>query len=129
MRSGAALTLAARRDAEGRFYAELGARLRAARLKRGIPYPELAVIAGVSPTHYTTYETGRHPIPLFTLLAVVPALGCTYADLLPAIAGGRSPLFSTEALELARAFDQIKDENIRRLLSDSILGAGRRGSK
>lgn len=62
---------------------QIGARIRAQRLKLKLSVDEAAKRAGVSPPGWYHWEKGE-ALPLARLRAIARALGCTMRSLLPA---------------------------------------------
>lgn len=54
---------------------DVGARIRAARLRRGLSQAAVAQLAGVSRTHFGQVERGQSSPTLVTLEAIAAALG------------------------------------------------------
>lgn len=69
-------------------YAELGVRLRAARMERGLSLRVLATRLGVSPSLISQVETGRAKPSVSTLYALVNEFGISLDDMLFSEPGG-----------------------------------------
>lgn len=67
----------------GRFYDELGRRLRRARLAAELTQEQVGALVGLSRTSVTNIEAGRQQIPLHLLVRLANAVGVSASELLP----------------------------------------------
>jgi transcriptional regulator with XRE-family HTH domain len=66
-----------------RVYEELGQRIRARRVERGLSQSKLAEYVELTRTSISNIENGRQHLPLHTLYRFADVLGCRPHDLLP----------------------------------------------
>ena len=68
---------------QGKFYAILGQRIRAARLAASLTQDVLAQMVGLSRTSVTNIEKGRQPVPCHLLVKIGDAVRASPEELLP----------------------------------------------
>lgn len=103
---------------QGAFYAEVGARIRAARDKAGITQAALARALGVkSRTSVTNIELGRQPIYLHLLVKVAAVLNVAISTLIPEPAPPGKVNFPRKV----RALDSAKQEWVERVISGPVV--------
>ena len=111
------------RNSEHAFYEATGARIRAARVARGLTQTELAASVGLTRTSVVNIEKGRQKMLVHTLHDFAAALGSVVADLLPPddrVAGGyasRAALAKAKLSPEAEAFVRLalrKPKPVRR---------------
>jgi transcriptional regulator with XRE-family HTH domain len=69
-------------EEEARFYAEIGGRVRALRLARGLSLAQLGAVIGRTRQAVAQLEAGRLRLRAYELARLAPALGATPAELL-----------------------------------------------
>lgn len=99
-------------------YKDIGSRIRAIRMERGMTQAQLAEAAGVGVTHISHIETGNGIPSLQTFLDVVNALGCSADELLCVEVEAARPIYETWLN------DQLADcsQQELKLISDMVLG-------
>lgn len=104
--------------------AEIGQRLRKARMRCSLTQTDLADAAGLSFQQVQKYEKGDNRLALSTLARMRPVLGIEAADLLPPLRKDGSPIGDPLAaqggtitgVQLARLFGQMRPDQQRALL-------------
>lgn len=97
-----------------------GARVKQYREAKGYTQEQLAGLIGVAKTTITGYERGNRAPDVDKIKKLAAALGVTGDDLLDTgISPQKSPLISSEALQIAQDFDRL-DNYGKKLLQDII---------
>ena len=76
-------------------YRDIGRRIRAVRMEKGMTQAQLAEAAGVGVTHISHVETGNGIPSLQTFLDIVNALNCSADELLCIEVGQARPIYET----------------------------------
>lgn len=76
-------------------YRDIGGRIRAVRMEKGMTQAQLAEAAGVGVTHISHVETGNGIPSLQTFLDIVNALNCSADELLCIEVGQARPIYET----------------------------------
>lgn len=76
-------------------YTDIGRRIRAVRMEKGMTQAQLAEAAGVGVTHISHVETGNGIPSLQTFLDIVNALNCSADELLCIEVGQARPIYET----------------------------------
>lgn len=99
-------------------YKDIGGRIRAVRMERGMTQAQLAEAAGVGVTHISHVETGNGIPSLQTFLDIVNALGCSADELLCIEVDRARPIYESWLN------DQLSDCSRQevKLISDVVLG-------
>ena len=99
-------------------YKDIGARIRAVRMERGMTQAQLAEAAGCGVTHISHVETGNGIPSLQTFLDIVNALGCSADELLCIEVDNARPVYESWLN------DQLADcsRQEMKLISDMVLG-------
>ena len=99
-------------------YKDIGARIRAVRMERGMTQAQLAEAAGGGVTHISHVETGNGIPSLQTFLDIVNALGCSADELLCIEVDKACPIYESWLN------DQLADcsRQEMKLISDMVLG-------
>lgn len=99
-------------------YKDIGGRIRALRMERGMTQAQLAEAAGVGVTHISHVETGNGIPSLQTFLDIVNALGCSADELLCIEVDKARPIYESWLN------DQLADCSRQevKLISDVVLG-------
>jgi transcriptional regulator with XRE-family HTH domain len=118
-----------RRIAAEPEYADMGDRLRQARLARGLSLRRLAEVVGVSPSLISQVETGRAKPSVNTLYALASELGISLDSLLFVDARPPGAAEPAEAAEAAEAQNGIADvdlphDPVQRAASRSTIRLG-----
>lgn len=100
--------------------------IKEARMKAGLSQKELAKIIGVAPSTFNGYESGNHDPKSDLLIEIAKACDVTVDFLLghnAEIAKKEAPLYSSEALKVARDYDCLDGHGKRiiRLVADEEL--------
>jgi transcriptional regulator with XRE-family HTH domain len=104
-----------------RLAQEIGRRIRAARLQRGLTHRDLGIRLGVAYQQIHKYEIGRDTIPLHRLLELASIWGIppqAFWDQADA-AAGTTDIFAVadlSTLQLVRAYQRIGEAKVRRRL-------------
>jgi transcriptional regulator with XRE-family HTH domain len=132
--------LPARRPAASRRSAPgldklIGDRIRARRTELGLTQEQLAQALGLSYQQIQKFERGASRIGAVQLHTLAQRLGLALTDLLPTAGEPGPSLMAAEegsrqrtALELARAFARIEDEEVRAALTALTRTLAERGS-
>ena len=99
-------------------YKDIGGRIRAVRMERGMTQAQLAEAVGVGVTHISHVETGNSIPSLQAFLDIVNTLGCSADELLCIEVKKSRPIFESWLNE------QLVDcsEQEVKLISDMVIG-------
>lgn len=108
------------------FDVEVGARVRTVRKSKGISQSDLATAAGITFQQVQKYERGANRVSASMLQRIARHLGVSMAELLgegpgsPAGAVDWSVMVDSEAVEIARAVQEIRSPGVKRRLRTLI---------
>lgn len=104
----------------------LGARVRERRLTLGLSLDKAAEAISVTEGQFSRYETGDTPLSIRTLHNIAEALSCSVMDLLGGIMPERkaSAPLSDGAIALARTYDRLETDHLKRLAAAYVRGLG-----
>ena len=118
----------------------VGARIKQARLAKGMSAKELATAAGITPAKLAAYELGKRPAPVTEMEAILGQLGLTIDDMLDIGIGplGESQLFNQQHAQLDGLPSDVREfvtdpkslpylrtaMRLRNLSSDEVRSAG-----
>lgn len=103
--------------------AALAERIRERRELAGRGQAQIALALGVTYSQYRRYELGQTSLDIGDVVAIANAIGCAPGDLLSGVlpgGDGAEPTISSEGIALARAYDALESESLKKLARDYL---------
>ena len=104
---------------------QIGARVRAARVSRGVSQEKLGEALGITFQQIQKYEKGTNRVSVSALLKIAEALQISAADLVPELkeekAGAPAPVITNmQALEVARMVQNLRVPHHRHTIVEMV---------